>query len=220
MIRVVLADDQALLRGGLRLILDAQPDIEVVGEAGDGREVLDVARAVAPDLVLMDVRMPGMDGLEATRRMLQGTPPHPRVVILTTFDSDAYLHEAIRAGASGFLLKTAPPEQLCAGVRSAMAGDALLAPEITQRLMEEFVRRPAPGATPLELDDLTAREREVLVLIARGRANGEIAGELFLSETTVKTHVNHILAKLGVRDRVQAVVLAYECGLVVPGDVP
>jgi DNA-binding NarL/FixJ family response regulator len=218
-IRVLLADDQALLRSGLRMILDAHGDIEVVGEAGDGHEALELARRLAPDLVLMDVQMPVMDGLEATRRLLAGREPHPRVVVLTTFDLDEYVYAAIRAGACGFLLKTAPPDQLAAGVRAAMAGDALLAPEVTRRLLDQFIRRPPPGGdVPPGLTDLTAREREVLVQIGRGRSNREIATELFLGESTVKTHVNRILSKLGARDRVQAVVIAYETGLVTPGD--
>jgi DNA-binding NarL/FixJ family response regulator len=219
MTRVLLADDQALLRGGLRMILDAQPDIEVVGEASDGREAVEAARRLGPDLVLMDIQMPVMDGLEATRRILAGREPHPRVVVLTTFDLDEYVYEAIRAGACGFLLKSAPPDQLAAGVRAAMAGDALLAPEVTRRLLDAFVRRPPPGAgAPPGLEQLTDRERQVLALIARGRSNREIAAELFLGEATVKTHVNRILSKLGARDRVQAVVAAYESGLVVPSD--
>ena len=219
MIRVLIADDQALLRSGLRMILDAHADIEVVGEAGDGHEALELARRLGPDLVLMDVQMPVMDGLEATRRVLAGREPHPRVVVLTTFDLDEYVYAAIRAGACGFLLKTAPPDQLAAGVRAAMAGDALLAPEVTRRLLDQFVRRPPPGGDgPPGLTELTAREREVLVQIGRGLSNREIAMELFLGESTVKTHVNRILSKLGARDRVQAVVIAYETGLVTPGE--
>jgi DNA-binding NarL/FixJ family response regulator len=219
MIRVLLADDQALLRSGLRMILDTHEDIDVVGEAGDGREALELASRLEPDLVLMDVQMPGMDGLEATRRLLAGCEPHPRVVVLTTFDLDEYVYAAIRAGACGFLLKSAPPDQLAAGVRAAMAGDALLAPQVTRRLLDQFVRRPPPGSgVPAGLEELTEREREVLVLIGRGRSNREIADELFLGESTVKTHVNRILSKLSARDRVQAVVIAYETGLVAPGD--
>ena len=219
MTRVVLADDQALVRGGLRMILDAQSDIDVVAEAGDGREAVDAARRLEPDLVLMDIQMPVMDGLEATRRILTGPQPHPRVVILTTFDLDEYVYEAIRAGACGFLLKSAPPDQLAGGVRAAMAGDALLAPEVTRRLLASFVRRPPPGTSvPPGLEQLTDRERQVLELIARGHSNREIAKALFLGEATVKTHVNRILSKLGARDRVQAVVAAYESGLVVPGE--
>ncbi len=218
MIRVLIADDQALLRSGLRMMLDAYEEITVVGEAEDGHQALELARRLTPDLVLMDVQMPALDGLEATRRLLAGREPHPRVVVLTTFDLDEYVYAAIRAGACGFLLKTAPPDQLAAGVRAAMAGDALLAPEVTRRLLDQFVRRPPPGETPPALAELTAREREVLVQIGRGRSNREIAADLFLGESTVKTHVNRILSKLGARDRVQAVVIAYETGLVTPGD--
>jgi DNA-binding NarL/FixJ family response regulator len=211
--RILIADDQALVRGGLRMILDAQPDLEVVGEAVDGREALQQARELAPDLVLMDVRMPELDGLETTRRMLD-RDPSPKVLVLTTFDLDDYVYEAIRAGASGFLLKSAPPQQLVAGIRTVMAGDALLAPEITRRLLDRFVARPPrPTGIPAEFDDLSGREIEVLRLIADGRSNAEIAADLFLSEATVKTHVTHILTKLRLRDRVQAVALAYRTGL-------
>jgi DNA-binding NarL/FixJ family response regulator len=217
MIRVLIADDQALVRGGFKLILESQSDIEVVGEAADGREAVELARSLAPDVVLMDVRMPEMDGIEATRRLgLLSSPPH--VLVLTTFDLDEYVYAAMKAGAAGFLLKDVRPEQLADAVRTAAAGEALLAPAITRRLVEEFVRRPPPGqAAPAELGDLTERELEVLRLIARGRSNGEVAKDLFLSEATVKTHVTHIFTKLGLRDRVQAVVLAYETGLVQPG---
>ena len=214
MIRILVADDQALVRAGLRMILDAQPDLEVVGEASDGREALQQSRELSPDLVLMDIRMPGVDGLEATRRLLGGSAAAPKVIVLTTFDTDDYVYEAIRAGASGFLLKSAPPQQLADGVRAVMAGDALLAPEITRRLLDRFIQRPPPSqTTPPELDDLTPRELEVLRLIADGRSNAEIAAALVLSEATVKTHVNHILTKLRLRDRVQAVALAYRTGL-------
>ena len=214
MIQILIADDQALVRGGLRMILDAQPDMTVIAEAADGQEALTHAREMSPDLVLMDIRMPGVDGLEATRRMLGLADPVPKVVVLTTFDSDDYLYEALRAGASGFLLKSAPPEQLVDGIRAVMAGDALLAPEMTRRLLERFIQRPPPGiATPPELDELTSRELEVLRLLAGGRSNAEIATALFLSEATIKTHVNHILTKLRLRDRVQAVALAYRTGL-------
>jgi DNA-binding NarL/FixJ family response regulator len=212
MTRILIADDEALVRGGLRMILEAQPDLDVVGEAGDGREALIQIRELAPDLVLMDIRMPGMDGLEATRRLASDAAP--KVLVLTTFDLDEYVYDAIRAGASGFLLKSAPPHQLVDGVRAVMAGDALLAPEITRRLLERFIQRPPPGTqTPPELADLTARELEVLRLIADGLSNGEIAASLFLSAATVKTHVNHILTKLRLRDRVQAVALAYRTSL-------
>jgi DNA-binding NarL/FixJ family response regulator len=211
--RILIADDQALVRGGLRMILDAQPDLEVVGEAVDGREALQQARELSPDLVLMDVRMPELDGLETTRRLLD-RDPSPKVVVLTTFDLDHYVYEAIRAGASGFLLKSAPPQQLIAGIRTVMAGDALLAPEITRRLLDRFVARPPrPTTIPPEFADLSERELEVLRLIAGGRSNAEIAADLFISEATVKTHVTHILTKLRLRDRVQAVALAYRTGL-------
>jgi DNA-binding NarL/FixJ family response regulator len=217
MIRVLIADDQALVRGGFRLILEAQKDIEVVGEASDGREAVARAAEIRPDVVLMDIRMPELDGLEATRRLLRRDGA-PRVLMLTTFDLDEYVYEAMKAGASGFLLKDVRPEQLAEAVRVVAAGDSLLAPAITQRLIEEFVRRPPPGsATPAELSELTERELEVLKLMARGLSNAEIASSLFLSEATVKTHVTHVLTKLKLRDRVQAVVLAYESGLVLPG---
>jgi DNA-binding NarL/FixJ family response regulator len=217
-IRVLIVDDQALVRGGFRLILEAQKDIEVVGEAGDGREALALAAELAPDVVLMDIRMPELDGLEATRRLVSGLRS-PRVVMLSTFGEDEYVYEAMKAGASGFLLKEIRPEQLAEAVRVAAAGDALLAPASTRRLIEEFVRRRPPGAgTPEALSELTERELEVLKLVARGLSNSEIADGLFVSEATVKTHVTHILGKLDLRDRVQAVVLAYESGLVQPGD--
>jgi DNA-binding NarL/FixJ family response regulator len=211
--RILIADDQALVRGGLRMILEAQPDLEVVGEAIDGHEALQQARELSPDLVLMDVRMPELDGLETTRRLLD-RDPSPKVVVLTTFDLDDYVYEAIRAGASGFLLKSAPPQQLVAGIRTAMAGDALLAPEITRRLLDRFVARPPrPAGIPPDFAELSERELEVLRLIADGRSNAEIAADLFLSEATVKTHVTHILTKLRLRDRVQVVALAYRTGL-------
>jgi DNA-binding NarL/FixJ family response regulator len=218
-IRVLIVDDQELVRAGFAMILGAQEDIEVVGEAGDGREALERARALRPDVVLMDIRMPVVDGLEATRRLLSGSGPHPRVLILTTFDLNEYVYDAMKAGASGFLLKDAPRDQLMTAVRTVSAGDALLAPRITRRLIEEFVRRPRPGdATPAELENLSERELEVLKQVARGLSNAEIASILFVSEATVRTHVSHILRKLRLRDRVQAVVFAYETGLVQPGD--
>jgi DNA-binding NarL/FixJ family response regulator len=217
MIRVLVADDQALVRGGFRLILDLQKDIEVVGEASDGREAIEQSRALQPDVVLMDIRMPGLDGLEATRQLL--TNPHPpHVLMLTTFDLDQYVYDAMRMGASGFLLKDVRPEQLADAVRVVATGDTLLAPAITRRLVEQFVRRPPPSTgKPDQLAVLTERELDVLRLIARGRSNGEIAAQLFLSETTVKTHITHLFTKLDLRDRAQAVVVAYESGLVEPG---
>ncbi len=219
-LRILIADDQALVRAGFRMILEAEEDIEVVGEATDGREAVAEARRLRPDVVLMDVRMPDVDGIEATRRLLGDDGADAKVVMLTTFDMDEYVYEALRAGASGFLLKDVPPEQLIAGIRAVASGDALLAPSVTRRVIEEFVRRPPASvrALPPKLAELTARELEVLKLIARGFSNAEIATELFVSETTVKTHVAHVLTKLDLRDRVQGVVLAYESGLVEPGE--
>jgi DNA-binding NarL/FixJ family response regulator len=217
MIRVLLVDDQALVRGGFRSILEGQDDLEVVGEAADGLEAIEQALVATPDVILMDIRMPRLDGIEATRRVLGDPRLSARVLMLTTFDDEEYVYEALRAGASGFLLKSAPPRELAGAVRTVAAGDALLAPEITRRMIEQYVSRPRPGTGPPPvLGELTARELEVLDLIAQGRTNAEIAGTLFLSETTVKTHVTRILSKLNLRDRVQAVVLAYECGLVQP----
>ena len=220
MIRILLADDQALVRAGFRMILDAEAGMEVVGEAADGREAVERARALHPDVILMDIRMPELDGLEATRRILDGDDDRPRVLMLTTFDLDEYVYEALRAGASGFLLKDTPPEQLVAAIEVVAGGDALLSPSVTRRVIAEFVKSagPKPEAQFPRLRDLTARELEVLTLIARGLSNAEIARTLFVSETTVKTHVARILMKLGLRDRVQAVVLAYEAGVVSPGD--
>jgi DNA-binding NarL/FixJ family response regulator len=215
-IRVLIADDQALMRGGFRMILDAEDDIEVVGEAIDGEDAIRQHTKMRPDVVVMDVRMPTMDGIEAARRLTAGDPP-ARVLILTTFDLDEYVYQALRAGASGFLLKDRPPEELVAAVRVVAAGDALLAPSVTRRLVQEFARRADPPASPAALDELTDREREVLVCMARGLSNQEIARELFVAETTVKTHVGRVLQKLSLRDRAQAVVLAYESGLVQPG---
>jgi DNA-binding NarL/FixJ family response regulator len=217
-ISVVLADDQALVRGGFRMILEAQADLEVVGEAEDGVEAVDAVRELRPDVVLMDVRMPTLDGIAATRRIVEESLP-TRVLVLTTFDHDDVVYDAMRAGASGFLIKTVPPAKLVDGVRTVADGDALLAPTITRRLVEDFVKRPPPGQTlPDAVADLTERERDVLLLIARGLSNAEIAARLFVSDATVKTHVNRLLSKLDLRDRVQAVVLAYECGLVRPGE--
>lgn len=217
MISVLIADDQALVRGGFRMILEAQADIEIVGEAENGEEAVDRTRELRPDVVLMDVRMPVTDGIAATRRIV-AEQLVSRVLVLTTFDQDEIVYDAMAAGASGFLLKSAPPVKLIDGVRTVAAGDALLAPNVTRRLVEEFVRGPRPGAAiPPELEELTTREREVLLLIAQGLSNGEIAARFVVSESTVKTHVNHVFQKLGLRDRVQAVVLAYETGLLRPG---
>jgi DNA-binding NarL/FixJ family response regulator len=217
---VLIVDDQALVRAGFRMILDAEEDIEVAGEAADGQEAVAEVQRLQPDVVLMDVRMPVLDGIEATRRLLADGGSQAKVVMLTTFDMDEYVYDALRAGASGFLLKDVPPEQLVAGIRAVARGDALLAPSVTRRVIEEFVRRPPSSVhtLPPELAELTARELEVLKLIARGLSNAEIAKELFVSETTVKTHVAHVLSKLDLRDRVQAVVLAYETGLAGSGD--
>ena len=217
MIRVLLADDQALVRSGFRLILESEPDLEVVAEANDGAEAVALTLEHRPDVVLMDVRMPELDGLEAGRRILAGPAAATRVVMLTTFDLDEYVFEAIRDGATGFLLKTAPPDQLVAAVRSAVAGEMLLAPSITRRLVEEFAHRSQRGARPAAVDRLTARELAVLQLLARGLSNAEIARELVVEPSTVKSHVASLLQKLDLRDRVQAVVLAYESGLVEPG---
>ena len=215
--RVLIADDQALVRGGFHSMLAGQEDIDVVGEAGDGAEAVAMTEQLRPDVVLMDIRMPGVDGIEATRR-IAARGIRTRVLVLTTFDIDDYVYEAMKAGASGFLLKTAPPRQLADAVRTVAAGDALLAPTITRRLVEQFVRRPPPGAAvPPGLEELTERELDVLRLLARAQSNAEIAAELVVSEATVKSHVNRILGKLDLRDRAQAIVLAYESGLVEPG---
>ncbi|MFY1599317.1 response regulator [Micromonospora sp. WMMD737] len=225
-VRVLLADDQHLVRTGFRVILEVEDDIEVVGEAADGERAASMARALRPDVVLMDVEMPGVDGLEATRRITAGEdgPGGPAVLILTTFDRDDYLFAALRAGASGFLLKNGTPEALIEAIRVLARGDGLLAPEITRRVIATFARPGEPGppggprtAPEAALRDLTPREREVLVLVAGGASNAEIAAELHLGEATVKTHVSRVLAKLGLRDRVQAVVFAYEHGVVRPG---
>jgi DNA-binding NarL/FixJ family response regulator len=219
-VRVLIADDQALVRAGFRMILDAEDDIDVVGEASDGLEAVAAAARLKPDVVLMDIRMPELDGIEATRRLMADAESEQptRVLMLTTFDLNEYVYEALRAGASGFLLKDVPADQLAAGIRVVAAGEALLAPTITRRLIEEFAQaRPEPPSPPPAFDELTPRELEVLRLIARGLSNAEIAEELVVSETTVKTHVARLLMKLGLRDRVQAVVLAYESGVVTPG---
>jgi len=216
-IRLLVVDDQPLVRAGLRMVFEPERDVPIVGEAADGDEAVRLARELRPDVVLMDVRMPRRDGIQATRAILADAPAGPvRVLVLTTFDHDEYVYEALHAGASGFLLKDAPPEALVAAVRAVAAGDALLAPGITRRLVEEFARRrPAPEPPP-GLADLTDRELEVFRLVARGLSNGEIAGRLHVGESTVKTHVGHLLSKLELRDRVQAVVLAYESRLVEP----
>jgi DNA-binding NarL/FixJ family response regulator len=210
-IRVALADDQALVRAGFRMIVESQPDMQIAGEAGDGQDAVELIRRERPDVVLMDIRMPRMDGLAATREVAGLT----RVVILTTYELDEYVFDALAAGASGFLLKAAPPEDLIRAIRVVASGEALLAPSVTRRLIEEFAKRPQPsGKRPKELDSLTERELEVLREIAKGLTNGEIAKELHVSETTIKTHVAHLLDKLDLRDRVQAVILAYEAGLI------
>ncbi|MCK8677025.1 MULTISPECIES: response regulator transcription factor [Streptomyces] len=223
-IRVIIVDDQAMVRAGFAALLSAQPDIDVVGEAPDGRAGVAVARSTHPDVVLMDVRMPEMDGLAAARGILSPPPGvvhRPKVLMLTTFDVDDYVYEALRAGASGFLLKDAPPADLIAAVRIVAGGEALLAPSVTRRLIADFAAsRPAPRRDrSLRLNGLTPRETEVLELIARGLSNQEIAGRLVLAEQTVKTHIGRVLAKLDLRDRAQAVVFAYESGLVTPGEV-
>ncbi|MDR8409329.1 response regulator transcription factor [Nonomuraea sp. 3-1Str] len=222
-IRVLLVDDQPLLRTGFRLILEAEPDITVVGQAGDGKDAQDQTRALLPDVVLMDIRMPGVDGIEATRRIVREAAPGahvPKVLVLTTFDLDEYIVEALRSGASGFLLKDVPPDELVQAIRVVAAGEAIVAPSVTRRLLDRFAAR-LPSAyeqpAPARVDRLTERELEVLRLIAKGMSNAEIAAKLVVSETTVKTHVGNVLTKLGLRDRVQAVVLAYETGLITPG---
>jgi DNA-binding NarL/FixJ family response regulator len=216
-VRVVIADDEALVRAGLRMILEAEPDLEVVAEASDGGEAVVLCRQLRPDIALVDVRMPRVDGIAAARRITADPEVPTGVVMLTTFDADELVVEALRAGARGFLLKSMPREQLVAAVRAAVGGDALLAPELVRRLLDDLLTRAAPSPLP-GVEQLTPREAEVLRLIARGLSNAEIAGRLVLGEGTVKTHVAHVLAKLGVRDRVQAVVAAYESGLVRPGD--
>jgi DNA-binding NarL/FixJ family response regulator len=215
-VRVLIVDDQSLVRAGFRLVLENHDDLEVVGEASNGREAIHSAGRLEPDVVLMDIRMPELDGIAATRAI---TAAHPiRVLVRTTYDLDEYVYDALQAGASGFLLKDTPPAQLVDGIRAVATGEALLAPTVTRRLIEEFARvRPARRVRPAKLDELTARELDVLKLLARGMSNAEIAAALFLSDTTVKSHVSHLLSKLDLRDRVQAVVLAYESGLVTPG---
>jgi DNA-binding NarL/FixJ family response regulator len=215
---VLLVDDQAMVRTGFRLILESEPGIEVVGEAADGREALSAARELQPDITLMDVQMPVLDGLAATQQMLDDAEIHTRVVILTTFERDEYIFGALRAGASGFLLKNAPPEDLIEAIRIVAAGNALLAPSVTRRLIDEFTKRPSPRVLAPELGLLTERELETLRLLAQGLTNAEIAARLFVGESTVKTHVSNIFSKLNLRDRVQAVIFAYESGLALPGE--
>jgi DNA-binding NarL/FixJ family response regulator len=218
-IGVLIADDQPMVRAGLRMILELEPDIDIVGEAADGNEAVAVAAATEPDVILMDVRMPNLDGLEATRRIVGSREDGPRVLILTTFDLDVYVYEALASGASGFVLKDIEPEKLVDAIRVIANGDALLSPTVTRKLIEEFVRRPPEVVrpSPRELEQLTAREAEIMALVARGLSNAEIAAQAFVSEPTVKTHVARILMKLGLRDRVQVVVYAYEHGLAKPG---
>ncbi len=216
-IGILIADDQALVRAGFRMILEAEQDLRVLAEAKDGEEAVQAARRSQPEIVLMDIRMPKMDGLEATRRIIAASRKPPRVLMLTTFDLDEYVFDALHAGASGFLLKDVPPEQLVAGIRVVAEGDSLLSPSVTRRLIESFVREhPRTPESPPGLEELTVRELEILGLIARGLSNAEIAEQLVVSATTVKTHVARVLSKLDLRDRVQAVVLAYEAGIVVP----
>ncbi len=218
-IRVLIADDQPMVRAGLRMILELEPDLDIVGEAADGNEAVTVAAATEPDVILMDVRMPNLDGLEATRRIVGSREDGPRVLILTTFDLDVYVYEALASGASGFVLKDIEPEKLVDAIRVIANGEALLSPTVTKKLIEEFVRRPPDVVrpSPRELEQLTAREAEIMTLVARGLSNAEIAAQAFVSEPTVKTHVARILMKLGLRDRVQVVVYAYEHGLAKPG---
>ena len=219
MIRLVVADDQPVVRAGLRLVAEAHEDLQVAAEASTGREAVEATALHRPDVVLMDIQMPGMDGIEATRRITLPGAGAPRVLVLTTFDTDELVYGALKAGASGFLLKTRPPEELVTGIRTVAAGEALLAPEITRRLIETAVSLPQPaGGRPEALEALTHRERDVFALAARGRSNAEIASQLYVSDGTVKTHLNRIMRKLDLRDRVQLVILAYESGLVRPGD--
>ncbi|MDQ1483997.1 MAG: hypothetical protein QOF35_2073 [Actinomycetota bacterium] len=220
-IRVLVVDDQALVRAGFRMILEAESDLMVAGEARDGQEALNQIEGCQPDVVLMDVRMPGVDGIEATRRILvDESRPAPKVIMLTTFDMDEYVHDALRAGASGFLLKDVPPEQLVEGIRAVVSGESLLSPTITRRMIEIYLDHTPAVSQPVALDSLTRREREILVLLARALSNSEIAELLVVSETTVKTHVARVLMKLGLRDRVQAVIFAYESGVVSIGQKP
>ncbi len=217
-VSVLLVDDQELVRAGLEMIVDSSDGVEVAGHAADGQQAVELARRLDPDVVLMDIRMPILDGIQATRRITASAPDAPRVLILTTFDLDEYVVDAFSAGASGFLLKDAPRDQIIEGIRAVASGEALASPSVTRRLIERFVDAPAAAPrAPKQLDELTPRELEVLGLLARGLSNSELAQRLYLSEKTVKTHVGRILMKLGLRDRVQAVVFAYEAGIVVPG---
>ena len=213
----MLVDDQALIRTGFKMILETEDDIDVVGEASDGEQAISMTRSVRPDVVLMDVQMPTMDGLEATGRIVREANVPSRIVILTTFERDDYIFEALRAGASGFLLKNAPSEELVHAVRVVAAGDALLAPSVTRKVIEGFIRRPAQRGNEVELRRLTERETEILQLLATGKSNSELAAHLFVGEGTIKTHVSSVLTKLGLRDRMQAVIFAYESGLIEPG---
>jgi DNA-binding NarL/FixJ family response regulator len=220
LISVLVVDDQQLVRAGFRVLIESAPDLEVVGEASNGEEAVAAVASVRPDVVLMDVRMPVLDGIEATRRIFDlESNAGTKVIMLTTFDRDEYVHEALRAGASGFLLKDTPPNDLLEAIRVVAEGEALLAPTVTRRLIEDFVRAPRPATAPVSLEVLTEREREVLTLIAHGLSNGEIAERLVLSPATAKTHVSRIMTKLNARDRAQLVVMAYETGLVAPGSV-
>jgi DNA-binding NarL/FixJ family response regulator len=216
-VKVVLVDDQALIRTGFKMILESEDDIEVVGEAGDGEQAISIARAMKPDVVLMDVQMPRMDGLEATGRIARDAGMRSRIIILTTFERDDYVFEALRAGASGFLLKNSPPEELVRAVRVVAGGEALLSPSVTKKVIERFVGRPANRSNEVELGFLTERETEILRLLATGKSNAELAAFLFVGEGTIKTHVSHVLTKLGLRDRMQAVIFAYESGLIETG---
>lgn len=216
-IKVLLADDQAMVRAGIHMILEAETDIKVIGEAEDGAKAVHAARSLKPDVVLMDIQMPGMNGLDATRQITQNPANTSRVLILTTFERDDYIFEALRAGASGFILKNAPPEDLIEAVRVIAGGNALLAPSVTKRIITEFAQRPARPEYKTKLAHLTEREAEVLRLIAKGKTNAEIAADLYVGEATVKTHISNVLMKLDLRDRVQAVVYAYESGLISPG---
>ena len=219
--RILIADDQALVRAGFRKLLESAPGIEVAGEAADGEQAVEQARRLCPDIVLMDIRMPRLDGIQATRRLTNRSKNATRVLILTTFGLDHYVYDALHAGASGFMLKDAPPEELLAAIEIVARGDALIAPAVTRSVIEEFTRRSPPPSPPLPvLDELTTREREVLDLLARGLSNAEIAQQLVVSDGTIKTHVAHVLSKLNLRDRVQAVILAYESGIITPRRKP